>query len=357
MSTESTDTTRTASDTDDRSDAVPEGGFAPTVELDDLTSVATMPPPPPGSGAWSAARDAAEPDASHEVPQGDNGHFPPSTSSAHHDRSSAAWAASETAAEDDAPRPRDVTDAGDGVVFFGDGVDVPAPSGWVSDDDPDLILPIEPARFVAWGGAAAAEPEQVAVVKEAPETTSHEVAVEPGGEGATAPEVDISALVDLLFGRLSRVTAGLASELTSFLADDAGEFVAPRLPDAIVCLAGSELTGLVEDFDGELIGASLEIGGSHRVPLGIRFPLELVRIGDETTVTAVGGISLTAVGGEFDVTISFDGRVDDDFADEITRRIDRLAAAANRSCADGSIVVTNVLLDSAGAIRIEVERG
>lgn len=367
MSTEPTDTTPTIG-TDDRSDDVPQGGFAPIVDLPEPASVATMPPPPPGvSPPWAPASSVVDADAEEDLHES-AGHFPPAALA---DDAPMPPAPAEER-EDPAPvaqvagTPAETAvveqDSDDGVVFFGDGPEPTPPSGWVTDDDADLILPIEPARLVSSRPAVVDEPVMAApeaapdaAPEWEPDPLASAAVVEPGEAVRSAADVD--AVCDLVTSRLTRALGTLVGSLRDALSDDdATDMVVPRLTGPIVCLAGSEVRGVLVDDESDLFGVSLEVGEPHNVSLGIRFPVQLVRNGDGRSVVEVGGVVVTAVAGAIEVATQLHDRIDAEVATALARDVGRYFDEVDRRREDRDVTVTKLTLDSFGAIRIEVER-
>lgn len=351
MSVEHTDTT--ASDVDDRSDVVPEGGFAPIGDLDDGPAVVTMPPPP---GAWAALADGA---ASDDAARAD-GDFPPALAGSASD-----------AADDPKLEIADSTDteptgettafggsSDSGVILFGEGAATATSGPWVSDDDADLILPIEPARLAPWSAVAPAPPDTVRDLEPVSDDAD-------GGSGATAIDAsedhvegvdlpDAVAVAALVTDRLCRSLGPLAAKVSAFLDDESSHFSTGWLPGGVVCLAGSELVGVLDDTRVDSFGASIELGAPHHIPMGLGIPIHLIE--NSSHVTSLGDIGITAVSGRLEIGVTFEAIVDD-VAAELNERMGRFAEAVERLLAEQGVSLAEVTLDAAGGIRIDVDRG
>jgi hypothetical protein len=328
---------------DDRSDDVPEGGFVPIGDLDDSHEAATMPPPPGGS---SVRLDGSSTDHAAWVDAG----FPPA-------------AATEAAVEAVTPEALEavpVADAAadDGFVLFGEGSERPSSGPWAVDDDADLILPIEPARLSPWGaatptqGSPSRESELAGEQADAPDDPVVTNAAGPDVDGIDVP--DSNTVVALVTGRLGRILSPLVARLSAFLGDDATHFSTGWLPGTTIGLAGSELVGVLDGPPADTFGASVELGAPHHIPMGIRIPIDLV---DKTSnVTSLGGIGITAVSGTLEIAPTFGPRVVDDVAVELTILLGRFSDAAELLLEEHRVLLSEITLDAAGAIRIEVER-
>ena len=351
MSVEHTDTT--ASDVDDRSDVVPEGGFAPIGDLDDSPASVTMPPPP---GAWATLASESIPDPSARA----DGGFPPAVAGA---EAVAADDPKPEIADGTGTRPTGETSASgassdNGVVLFGEGVAAASSGPWVSDDDADLILPIEPARLAPWSAVAPAPPDTPRDLEPdsddddpgagatAIDASEHDV------EGADVP--DAVAVADLITDRLQRSLGPLVTKLSAFLGDEGSHFSTGWLPGGIVCLAGSELGGVLTDTPEDVFGASVELGPPHHIPMGIRVPVHLVE--SSSHVTSLGGIGITAVSGRLEIGATFESMVVDAVATELTGRLGRFAEGVERLRDEHGMSFAELTLDAAGGIRIEVDR-
>lgn len=344
MSIEPTDTTPTAGP-DDRSGDVPAGGFAPIVDMPEAGTVATMPPPPGTTGAWTAT--AVDSDAVADPPEESSGHFPHTSFSP-----PPPPAAPVDDLADDVAEVEQQSD--DGVVFFGDQPDPTPPSGWVSDGDSDLILPIEPARLVSASPAGAVE---VAVTEPEFMVEGNLADGADDFDGAEAPVADVRAVVDLAHARLRRALSSVVARGQTFFEDDATEIVVGPITGPIVLFSGSELVGVLAGEDpSEPFGTSLELGVPDHVPLGIRFPLELVTAGDAGSVTEVGRVVITAVSGALEVTAQSADRIAGEVAGALTRDLGRAFDEIDRRREEHGVTIGKLTLDSGGAIRIEVER-
>lgn len=366
MSTEPTDTTPTT-EADNRSGDVPHGGFAPIVDLPEAASVATMPPPPVAAGTWIAT--AVEPEAGEELPEETSGHFPPTAFPASVSTATTADEADDEA-DDEVDSGQDPVDrvepavehSDDGVVFFGDAPDPTPRSGWVSDDDSDLILPIEPARL-----RSAAPPASLGVVVDTgpgPDDADDD----PAGlaldaipqhdsrlDVAAPHVVDVRAVLDLAYDRVRRALGTAVGTLVGFFEDEATEITLRPPSGPIVCLAGSELAG-VADEPSDLFGTSLELGVPHHVPLGIAIPVHLVTAGPAASTTGVGDIVITAVGGALEVTPQLGDGIAEEIVKAFARDVTKVSDEIDRRREAHEVVITALTLDSGGAIRIEVER-